>query len=220
MSSQECQLGLDFIFLFYYYSQASTLKGIEMIVYRPKERFGALKLFDVFVDFIIQQLREDKIEIDKMILADYKYCSFNIMLVRSDDREKRVEISFSYDLWRGFNTPTPIERFQFTLCQGGIVKGDVISQYPDEYDKMLELFRVCLNYLERHDPERYKSIIKKIDVSSLERNTWKKSKKDIEEETSKELKIRVATEDFYKIRRQALADLIDQYKSQGYEITE
>ncbi len=191
-----------------------------MIVYHPKEHQDALKLFNVFVDFVIQQLNEDKIAIAKKIMADYRYCSFEIWLVRNKDFKKEIDVSISYDLWRGLSTPTPIERFELMLCQDGIIKADLISQGPDEYDKMLELFNACLNYIGRHDPERHKNIVEKIDLSSLERKNWKKTRKAIEQELVEDFDMRMATQDFDRKKERALADLTSKYVGQGYEITE
>lgn len=189
-----------------------------MIVYNPKEKYGVLKLFPIFVDFLIQQLNSDKIEITKTILREC--CGFEILLVRSNDYSKQTYIVFEHAKMRGWESQTPIERFEFTLCQGGIVQAQFLSQNPNEYDKMLELFTACLSYLKRHAPERHKYILERIDLSSLERKNWKKSKEEIVKELSEDWEMRKAIEDFERMKKQALANLISKYAGQGYEITE
>lgn len=193
-----------------------------MIVYHPKEYHSALMIFPCFVDFLIHQINEDKIEVTN---ADYPGGGYDplhlyIRLVNSKEIGAQIYINFNYDTMRGWSQVTPIERFEFILCQSGIMKAQVISQHPDEYDKMLELFKVCLDYIERHDPERHKHILERVDLPSLKREGWKKSKEAIVKELSGNWKIRSATEDFERMRKSALANLISQYERQGYEIIE
>jgi len=188
-----------------------------MRVHHPGDYHGVLELFDCFVDFLIRQITEDKLEINKLSYGSRGFC---IWLINSKEIDKQIYITLEHDQMRGWSSVTPIEGFEFTLCQGGIVKADLISQYPDEYDKMLELFNAGLDYLQRHDQEHYRRILETVDLSSLERKNWKKSMREIRQELTENIKIRMLTENFERMREQTLANLISKYRGQGYEIVE
>ena len=96
------------------------------------------------------------------------------------------------------------------------------SRDPESYDKMLELFRALLRYMERHDPKYCQDVLKLVfeTISSLDRKDWKKSKKEIEREFNKKWETRKAAEDFERQRTEELSKLTDDYRYQGYEITD
>ncbi len=182
-----------------------------MIVYHPKEKSDALDLFPCFVDMLIKLINDAKLEVSKRRnwpLDLYIYLG------------NRTYAYISYKEMRGWETVTPIQRFEFTLCQAGIVKLELISQQPHEYDKMLELFKTCLNSIEKSAPEDYGIIINKVDLPSLDRNNWKKSVLDIKKETESLYDIKRAREDLDRKVADTFGNLSSKYRDQGYEITE
>lgn len=189
-----------------------------MIVYRPKDRYDILKLFYCFADFLISQINDDKIEVGKVWAGTTRHRGFDIVLINGKDLSKQMYVILEYDRMRGWSSVTPIEGFEFTLCQGGLEKATLISQDSNEYDKMLELFKAGLAYLQRHNTEHYGRIVKAVDLQSLERRSWKKSMRSIEHELSENIDMRMATESLKRKREQALADLVCKYRGQGYEI--
>lgn len=191
-----------------------------MIIHHPGDRYTTLKLFGCFVDFLIHQINQDKLEVGKRLGSLNRHRGFEILLVKSKEISKEINIVLEHSQMRGFSIVTPIEGFQFILCQGCIVQADLISQSPNEYDKMLELFKAGLGYLQRHDQNHYDRILKAVNLPSLERQNWKRSTKALEREVAENFDIRMATQNFQRMKEQTLANLISKYKGQGYEIDE
>lgn len=192
-----------------------------MFVYNPKTLFDAWPVFYAFVDFMIRLINEDKVRIEKRVLYS-DLGGFDIYLLESKGVADELKVNFDYDDWRGrfVGRIKPIQRFRFSLIKSAVVIFDVESRNTLDYDKMLELFKVVVAYLKRHDPEDYARVLKSVDLSSLERSSWKKSRKEIEREFNEKWETRQTTEDFERKRNEELSKLTSDYKSQGYEITD
>lgn len=195
-----------------------------MFIYNPKDLYHVWPAFYAFVDFLIRMIDEDKVVVtsNSSLGTGLSPANFIIWLSADKDVNKESRICFSYDWWLGFETATPIERFGFSLVGKGVVLADLRSKDAKSYDKMLDLFREVMRYMERHNPENHKRILEFVSkaISSLDRKDWRKSRKDIESEFEKEYENRSAKEKFERERTAGLMAKINHYKHQGYEITD
>ena len=193
-----------------------------MFVYSPKELYHAWPAFYAFVDFLIRMIDEDKVEVidSSSFGTGHGPADFYIWLSANKGVEESV-IHLSYDWRLGYEPVTPIKRFGFTFVGKGLsVLLNLRSKDADSYDKMLELFRAVMRYIERHNPERHREVVELISgsISSLDRKDWKKSKKAIEEEFSETWQARQALETLKMGKARGLSELTNKYKQQGYEI--
>lgn len=193
-----------------------------MFVYHPQDLFSSRNILYLFIDFLARLINEDKVRVTK---SHAPYCSpgyFDIWLVEANDVAEEIKISFAYESYKGrfVGTVSPTKRFRFELIKGVVSLLLIESSDAESYDKMLELFKATLSHAERHDPNHYKKILEKIDLRSLPRTAWRKSKSEIEEELSKSSDMRMATENLQRKKDQALIDLTNEYKRQGYKITD
>lgn len=203
-----------------------------MFVYNPKTLFDAWPAFYAMIDFVIRMINEDKIEVKKSFYLNFinftgaagGSAQFDIWLkgTWNTDLKEQLKISFAYMPHRGvfIGTVTPIERFEFSLTSEIGVLFQAESRNPESYDKMLELFKAIMGYLERHDLDYHKRVLESVDMDSLERKNWKKSRKDIEKELNEKWETRKDIEDFQRKRERALSELSSQYRGQGYELVD
>ena len=176
-----------------------------MFVYNPKTLYDAWPAFYAFIDFLIRMIDEDKVNVKK---SSGGPAQFKIWLRESKNIKKESKVSFAYSPYKGIfvGIETPIRRFEFSLIGGVGVLFHAESRDPESYDKMLELFRALLRYMERHDPKYCQDVLKLVfeTISSLDRKDWKKSKKEIEREFNKKWETRKAAEDFERQRTEEL----------------
>ncbi len=195
-----------------------------MFVYNPKTLFYVWPAFYAFIDFLIRMINEDKVEVtsNSFFGTDHGPADFYIWFSASKGINEESKIHLSYDWWLGFETATPIERFGFSLVGKGIVLAELRSKDARSYDKMLDLFKAVMRYMERHDPKYHQEVLGFVGkaTSSMERKDWKKSKAEIEKEFSERWETRKAAEDFERERATELSKLTNDYRSQGYEITD
>lgn len=192
-----------------------------MFIHHPENLYSTRVLFSSYVDFLIRLINEDRIEVAKDKYTGHGPGHFEIWLIKSNDIKQQLKISFSYESYKLLvGSVEPIQRFRFELIKGVISLLLVESDNSESYDKMLELFKALLGYIQRHDSDHYKDILKAIDLSSLERNNWEKSKEDIQKEVAESLDIRMATVELDRRKENTLVGLTNNYKSQGYQITD
>lgn len=198
-----------------------------MFVYNPKTLYHIWPAFYAMIDFIIRMINEDKIEVKKSFHLNFTGdtggpAQFDIWLIGmwNTDLKEQLKVSFAYMPSRGrfVGTVTPIQRFEFSLTSGIGVLFQAESRDPESYDKMLELFKAVMGYLERHDPAYHKRVLESVEMDSLERKNWKKPRKDIEKEVNEKWETRKAVEDFQRERERELSELTNEYKRQGYLI--
>ncbi|MDP3696786.1 MAG: hypothetical protein Q8R55_02015 [Candidatus Taylorbacteria bacterium] len=193
-----------------------------MQVYGQRTSRDVWPAFYEFVDFIIRMIDEGKVEVisNSSFGTSHDHADFYIWLSVNMGVHEESKIHFSYDWWLGCETATPIRRFGFSLVNKGLVLAELRSRDANSYDKMLDLFRAVMRYMERHNPSYHKVVLEFVSksISSLDRKDWQKSRKDIESEFEKEYQAREAREKFERERTEKLSNLVREYKNQGYQI--
>ena len=202
----------------------TSTQGVDMQVYGLRTAYDIWPAFYSFVDFLIRMMDEGKVEVTTRFFsgAGRGPADFYIWLSVDKGIKGESKIHFSYNWWLAHETTSPIRRFGFSLVSKGIVLADLRSQDAESYDKMLELFRAIMRYVEGHDLAYYTEVAQLVSRSilSLDRKDWKKSRKEIEVEFEKAYQTRGAKAKFERERMESLSQLINGYKIQGYEITE
>lgn len=114
----------------------------------------------------------------------------------------------------------PIRRFNLDLIRRVTVLLSVESDDAKSYDKMLELFRTILRYMEINCSIDYVEIIRKIDINSLDRNRWKKTMTEIQKKVEEDHQVKEAARSLVCAKNTKFNQLINKYRDQGYEIVD